>query len=151
MTKQVIKISVRVGLFTAAVIILYEASDLLLIYKYFRFDYYLSVAALVALIAGILIAKANFSDVAPKSLNNPLDKLTNKEIQILMLITEGKTNKEIALQNFVEVSTVKTHINNIYTKMDISNRKQAAEIYRQYRSTINPPFLHPQQFDSSGL
>jgi DNA-binding CsgD family transcriptional regulator len=50
--------------------------------------------------------------------------LTNKENEILELLQQGKTNKEIASEFFISVSTVKTHINNIFKKMNISNRNE---------------------------
>ena len=52
------------------------------------------------------------------------DKLTLKEREILGLIKEGKANKEIASQLFIGVSTVKTHINKIYSKLEVSSRKE---------------------------
>jgi len=62
--------------------------------------------------------------------NNKLDitLLTSKEKQILELICSGKSNKEIASELFVELSTVKTHINKLYTKLNISNRNQAMRL-----------------------
>jgi len=57
------------------------------------------------------------------------DKLTQKEKEILQLLSVGKTNKEIALALFVELSTVKTHINSIYKQLEVSNRKEAIEFY----------------------
>ena len=54
-----------------------------------------------------------------------LSDLTQKEKQILLLIGEGKSNKEIASELFVELSTVKTHINKLYSKIGASNRKEA--------------------------
>lgn len=54
-----------------------------------------------------------------------LDRLTLKEREILGLIQEGKSNKEIASALFVEVSTVKSHINKLYSKLQVSNRKEA--------------------------
>ena len=52
------------------------------------------------------------------------DKLTLKEREILALIQTGKANKEIASALFIEVSTVKTHINKIYAKMEVRSRKE---------------------------
>lgn len=56
------------------------------------------------------------------------EQLTNKEKEILNLITIGKSNKEIAGELFIELSTVKTHINKIYSKLKISQRKEAVKI-----------------------
>ena len=42
---------------------------------------------------------------------------------------EGKSNKDIAAENFVELSTVKTHINNIYAKLGVNSRREAIKVY----------------------
>ena len=55
-------------------------------------------------------------------------QLTRKEKEILKLISLGKSNKEIASELFVELSTVKTHINKIYSKLNVKNREEAAAI-----------------------
>ena len=49
--------------------------------------------------------------------------LTQKETEIVHHIQAGKTNQEIANALFISVSTVKTHINNIYKKLQIKSRK----------------------------
>lgn len=59
------------------------------------------------------------------------DILTQKEKEILQLISQGKSNKEIANSLYVELSTVKTHINKIYSKIGASNRKEAQTLARQ--------------------
>ncbi|WP_375325413.1 response regulator transcription factor [Flagellimonas sp. GZD32] len=56
--------------------------------------------------------------------NNLLEKLTPQEQKIVHLILENRTNKEIATELFVSVSTVKTHINNLYKKLDVSSRDE---------------------------
>lgn len=56
------------------------------------------------------------------------EMLTQKESEILQLIGQGKSNKEIASELYVELSTVKTHINKIYTKLNVKNRREAAQI-----------------------
>lgn len=53
------------------------------------------------------------------------DQLTNREIEILMLIAEGKTNQEIADQLFIAVKTVKVHVSNILGKLNVQDRTQA--------------------------
>jgi len=52
-------------------------------------------------------------------------KFTPQEIKILHLIKTGKSNKEIASELFVELSTVKSHINRIYAKFKVKNRQEA--------------------------
>ena len=58
----------------------------------------------------------------PSSLIEPLSE---RELEVLRLIAAGLSNREIADQLVVAVSTVKTHINNIYRKLDVSKRTQA--------------------------
>lgn len=60
-----------------------------------------------------------------------LASLTQKEEEILHLICAKKSNKEIAAELFVELSTVKTHINKLYSKLGVSNRKKAQHIGNQ--------------------
>lgn len=51
-------------------------------------------------------------------------QLSKQETIIRDLIVSGKTNKEIADTLYISLSTVKTHISNIYSKLNISNRKE---------------------------
>jgi DNA-binding NarL/FixJ family response regulator len=53
------------------------------------------------------------------------DGLTAREAQVLTLIATGRTNAQIAAALVISPSTVKTHINNIFTKIGISDRAQA--------------------------
>ncbi|WP_238858026.1 helix-turn-helix domain-containing protein [Poritiphilus flavus] len=50
--------------------------------------------------------------------------LSRQESNVRSLILEGKTNKEIANELFISVNTVKTHITNIYQKLDVRSRKE---------------------------
>ncbi len=50
--------------------------------------------------------------------------LTKREIDVLKLITEGYTNEQIAEKMFISKNTVKSHIKNIYLKLDVKNRIQ---------------------------
>ena len=49
--------------------------------------------------------------------------LSQREMDIVGLILSGKSNKEVALSLNIELSTVKTHVNNIYAKLGVNNRK----------------------------
>jgi two-component system, NarL family, response regulator LiaR len=60
------------------------------------------------------------------SKNIPLyDDLTPREIEILKLIAEGLSNKEIAHRLVISEKTVKNHINNIFSKLHVLDRSQA--------------------------
>lgn len=55
-----------------------------------------------------------------------IDALTKRELEILKLISKGMLNKEIASQLNISERTVKNHISNIFKKIDVSDRTQAA-------------------------
>ncbi len=54
------------------------------------------------------------------------NNLTNREIEVLLLITEGMINKEIAHKLYISEKTVKNHISNIFKKLEVNDRTQAA-------------------------
>jgi two-component system response regulator DegU len=54
------------------------------------------------------------------------NKLTAREIEVLDLIAEGMINKEIAKQLYISEKTVKNHVSNIFKKLNVSDRTQAA-------------------------
>jgi LuxR family maltose regulon positive regulatory protein len=53
------------------------------------------------------------------------DVLSSREIEVLQALVDGLTNKEIGEKLFISISTVKTHIINIYSKLGVKNRVEA--------------------------
>lgn len=54
-------------------------------------------------------------------------ELSKRELEILGLMAQGHSNEEIAAKIFVSLSTVKTHNQNLYVKLDVKRRTQAIE------------------------
>ncbi|MCF4097306.1 response regulator transcription factor [Maritalea mediterranea] len=52
--------------------------------------------------------------------------LTERETDVLIFLMHGYTNKQIAAQLKVAPSTIKTHVKNIFAKLDVANRTEAA-------------------------
>jgi two-component system, NarL family, response regulator LiaR len=55
----------------------------------------------------------------------PHEELTTREMEILMLMAEGKTNQDIADDLYIALKTVKTHVSNILSKLNVQDRTQA--------------------------
>lgn len=65
------------------------------------------------------------------------DQLTSREYEVLLLIGEGYSNQEIADELFITLKTVKTHVSNILSKLEVEDRTQAT-IYAFKHNLIEP-------------
>ena len=75
--------------------------------------------------AQILELSAPETKALPATNRTLVDPLSRRELEVLELIIEGYTNREIAGQLHISVNTVKKHINHIFSKLDVKNRVQA--------------------------
>lgn len=64
------------------------------------------------------------------------DQLTNREMEILLLMTQGKTNQEIADELYIALKTAKVHVSNILSKLAVQDRTQAV-IYAFKHSLVH--------------
>lgn len=76
---------------------------------------------------------------AERSATGPVERLTGRESRILQLVDQGLSNKEIARELCIEVTTVKNHVHNILEKLGVHRRGEAAAVMR--RLLIH----HPQE------
>lgn len=53
------------------------------------------------------------------------DELTEREMEVLLLMANGKSNQEIADELFIGIKTVKTHVSNVLSKLAVQDRTQA--------------------------
>ena len=60
---------------------------------------------------------------------SPLARLTERERAVLALITEGKSNKEIAQYLFITIHTVKAHVSRILYKLNKESRTELAVLW----------------------
>lgn len=66
-----------------------------------------------------------------------LDPLTDREREVLRLVAQGLSNQQVAAALVVSVTTVKTHINRIFAKLQLESRVQA--VVRAYESGLVVP------------
>ena len=76
--------------------------------------------------------------------NNPL---SDREREILQLVSQGKSNKQIAADLFISVNTVKVHVSNIYEKIGVASRTEAT-LYAIENGIVDSPANTIQQPNS---
>lgn len=85
-------------------------------------------AALSPAIAGRLLGQIRDGTVAsqPAESESEMPALTRRELEVLRLVADGLSNKEIAGSLFITEGTVKNHVHNALEKLQLENRTQAA-------------------------
>jgi DNA-binding NarL/FixJ family response regulator len=65
----------------------------------------------------------------------PIDThgLTAREVEVLQLVTAGKTNKAIAADLFISERTVDRHVSNLFTKLGVASRAAATSYAHEHR------------------
>ncbi len=61
----------------------------------------------------------------PKSIKNSVDNLSDREMDILKCLVNGDSYKMIAANCFISMGTVRSHINNIYKKLQVNSKSEA--------------------------
>jgi LuxR family maltose regulon positive regulatory protein len=91
-----------------------------------------------AYVRQVLAALGAAPDLAPPTSAGPtttssvlVETLTNREIDVLLLLAERLTDKEIAERLVLSPVTVKKHTSHIYRKLGVHNRRAAAEMARR--------------------
>lgn len=75
-----------------------------------------------------LIARKVIEHLKPPTSTKNTSQLSSRELEVLKLIVDGRSNPEIAVELYMSMSTVKTHIRNIMNKLAVNDRVQAAVV-----------------------
>ena len=130
------RIVITFALIIIAIILLFRLSAYSLVSGNLQAEIVLATVAIVFLIVGLYINRK----VQNKSIDGAkeIDKekieelgLSNREYEVLEQIAQGLSNKEIAEKLFVSESTVKTHVSNLFMKLDAQRRTQAIQIAKE--------------------
>ncbi|MGO3320352.1 MAG: response regulator, partial [Microbacterium gubbeenense] len=81
--------------------------------------------------AGDVVLAPDLASRVLRGIRSPLPKLTDREIEVLRLLSTGATNREIARALFVTEATVKTHLVHIFTKLGVDTRSRAIHVARE--------------------
>jgi len=131
--KGTISVVLRYGALLGIFLIAAETTKRSYINNSDSLDFYMGLFALLFLILGGFVTyrmRANLvpphqQRPAPPSLKKP-DGFSEREADVLLYLCHGYPNSEIAEQLGISQNTVKTHLKNIYIKLGVTNRTQAA-------------------------
>lgn len=95
------------------------------------------IASIHKVLAGEKVIHKEVQKVMENVAKKPhhINKLSNREKEVLKEMAKGMTNKEIAEALFVSEKTIKTHVSHIFSKLQVSDRTQAA-IYAMENNLI---------------
>lgn len=132
------------GLALAALIFLLKFIEYRFFVRALSLEFYIGIVALLFAIIGVwagmrLTQKKKvvvISASAQFQLNEEKIKqlgISKREHEVLELIAKGLSNQEIADQLFVSLNTVKTHLSNLFLKLDVKRRTQAIQRAKEWR------------------
>lgn len=81
--------------------------------------------------SGDMVLAPDLASRVLRGIRSPLPKLTDREIEVLILVAKGSANKEIARALFVTEATVKTHLVHIFTKLGVDSRSRAIHVAQE--------------------
>ena len=116
-----------------ALLTLFQISKYSIFFDNINSEIIIAVIAVVFFIIGVFINKRSLSQ--KNSITSDIDyhkikalDISGREYEVLLAISEGMSNKEIADKLFVTESTIKTHVSNLLLKLNAKRRTQAIQI-----------------------
>ena len=122
-----------------ALLVLFQLSQYSVTSGNWKIEFVIAGIAVVFFLIGIYMNKKSLQKKPPNNVSVTIDEekitalgISKREYEILGKIHEGLSNKEIAEQLFVSESTVKTHISNLFVKLDAKRRTQAIQKAKEH-------------------
>lgn len=88
-----------------------------------------SVVCICTMLAFFFLLDQKSEQLAPRQSSESEDSLSNREHEVLQMLLDGKTYREIASDLYISENTVKYHVKNIYKKYSCSSRKELIQKY----------------------
>lgn len=122
-----------------ALLVLFQLSEYSVTSGNWKIEFVIAGIAVLFFFIGVYMNKKSLQKDPPSIPSITIDEekivalgISKREYEILGKIHEGLSNKEIAAQLFVSESTVKTHISNLFVKLDAKRRTQAIQKAKEY-------------------
>lgn len=123
------------GALAIALLSLFQLSKYSVVSGGIAIELIIAVIAIISFLVGIYFTKKNAtnSNTSPQIDNQKIKELeiSTREHEVLVLIAEGLSNKEIANRLFLSESTIKTHVSNLLSKLNAKRRTQAIQIAKE--------------------
>ena len=121
-----------------ALLLLFQISKYRVITGRSKIEMIIAIIAVIFFVVGIVIQKKLFATSKDESTeidHAKIEKLqiSKREYEVLLEVANGLSNKEIADKLFVSENTIKTHISNLFIKLNAKRRTQAIQIAKDYR------------------
>ena len=139
-----IRIIILYGLLLGGALAAFKFFEYSFLARRITFDIYIGVVAVAFLLVGIIVgmkgrSKPSSPPAEASGVSNPVQPLfqpelpspppdhdlSKRELEVLAGLVHGMTNQQIADHLYVSPNTVKTHVSNIYRKLDVERRAQA--------------------------
>lgn len=139
-----LKTALRFGLIVIALLILFQLSNASLFMPAIPADLVIGITAVILIGLGIYLGgnmkKDKVIEIAiPLSVDQ--DRISSlgiseRELEVLQLISEGLSNVEIGERLFISESTIKTHVSSLFVKLDVKRRTQAVTRAKEWRVIV---------------
>lgn len=128
------KVLVQYALLMGLLLLILEAINYKVLLRQLDLSLYGALIASIFLALGLGLGYSGYQQKNRSGIEIPASvqhDLSDPEMDVIRLMADGHSNREIADLLYVSVNTVKTHVSNIYSKLDVQRRTQAVEKARR--------------------